>query len=112
MAAKAGTSVVAGSVGEIKIWMLVDTGASAIIISLNVFDMLPHSPAVVPCAIVIRSSKWEKKMGILGQVGTQICMAELTISGPVLNSSTLTILCLLGTNYLNQIPIKIVTDQC
>lgn len=46
-------------------------------------------------------------MGFLGQVEAPIQIGQLSVAGPILVSATLPVPCLLGTDFLRRMPMKI-----
>ncbi|XP_075926286.1 uncharacterized protein LOC142929264 [Petromyzon marinus] len=111
VAASAGSSVVAGHIDGVEVRILVDTGASATIVSDLIYNILPVQsrpllPVTVPCYAANGGS-----LGIIGQIRAQICIGDIKLSGPILVSSSLAVPCLLGTDFLGKMPIKILIDQ-
>ncbi|XP_078476934.1 uncharacterized protein LOC144737926 isoform X1 [Lampetra planeri] len=111
VAASAGSSVVAGSIDGVEVRVLVDTGASATIISDLIYNILPIQccpllPVDVPFFTANGGS-----LGIIGQIRASICIGDIKLSGPVFVSSSLAVPCLLGTDFLAKMPIKILIDQ-
>ncbi|XP_075908910.1 uncharacterized protein LOC142905724 [Petromyzon marinus] len=111
VAASAGLSVVAGRIDWVEVRVLVDTGASATIVSDLIYNILPIQshpllPVDVPCYAANGGS-----LGIIGQIRAQICIGDIKLSGPILVSSSLVVPCLLGTDFLAKMPIKILIDE-
>lgn len=50
-------------------------------------------------------------MGITGQLDALIVIGDVAVSGPVLISRSLAVACLLGTDFLRRMPVKILVDQ-
>ncbi|XP_075919984.1 uncharacterized protein LOC142922927 [Petromyzon marinus] len=111
VAATAGSSVVVGSIEGVEFRVLVDTGASATIISDLIYNILPVrcrplERVSIPCFAANGSS-----LGIIGQIRAQISIGDIKLAGPILVSSSLAVPCLLGTDFLAKMPIKILVDQ-
>ncbi|XP_075908909.1 uncharacterized protein LOC142905723 [Petromyzon marinus] len=111
VAATAGSSVVVGSIEGVEFRVLVDTGASATIISDLIYNILPVrcrplERVSIPCFAANGSS-----LAIIGQIRAQISIGDIKLAGPILDSSSLAVPCLLGTDFLAKMPIKILVDQ-
>ncbi|XP_078476717.1 uncharacterized protein LOC144737738 [Lampetra planeri] len=111
VAAAAGSSAVVGSIEGVDVRMLIDTGASATIISDIIYNILPDTcrplqPVDVPCYAANGGS-----LGITGQINAQIRIADVQLVGPILVSSTLAVPCLLGTDFLGKTLIKILINK-
>ncbi|XP_075910632.1 uncharacterized protein LOC142906516 [Petromyzon marinus] len=111
VAAAAGSSALAGCIQGVRVRLLVDTGASATIISEAIFKLLPHSvgplgPVRGACVATNGSS-----LGILSQVIASVRVDGIELAGPILVSKTLAVPCLLGTDVLSRMPIRIIVDQ-
>ncbi|XP_078461913.1 uncharacterized protein LOC144726833 [Lampetra planeri] len=111
VAASAGSSVVTGSIDGVEIRVLVDTGASATIISDLIYNILPvQCRPLLPVDVPFYAANGGS-LGIIGQVRASICIGDIKLSGPVFVSSSLAVPCLLGTDFLAKMPIKILIDQ-
>ncbi|XP_075921161.1 uncharacterized protein LOC116939519 [Petromyzon marinus] len=102
VAAVAGCSAVVGTVQGVGVRVLIDTGASATIISEFIFNILPkHScilhPVAIPCFAANGGS-----LGIIGQITATGCIGDIQLTGPVLVLKSLAVPCLLGTDFLGK----------
>ncbi|XP_042201887.1 uncharacterized protein LOC121851863 [Callorhinchus milii] len=111
VAASAGSSVVTGSIDGVEVRVLVDTGASATIISDLIYNILPvQCRPLLPVDVPFYAANGGS-LGIIGQIRASICIGDIKLSGPVFVSSSLAVPCLLGTDFLAKMPIKILIDQ-
>ncbi|XP_078459714.1 uncharacterized protein LOC144724454 [Lampetra planeri] len=111
VAASSGSSAVVGHIDGVEVRILVDTGASATIISELIYNILPvQSRPLLPVNVPFYAANGGS-LGIIGQIRAQICIGDIKLSGPIFVSSSLAVPCLLGTDFLAKMPIRILIDQ-
>ncbi|CAM9942029.1 unnamed protein product [Lampetra fluviatilis] len=111
VAASSGSSAVVGHIDGVEVRILVDTGASATIISELIYNILPaQSRPLMPVNVPFFAANGGS-LGIIGQIRAQICVGDIKLSGPIFVSSSLAVPCLLGTDFLAKMPIRILIDQ-
>ncbi|XP_078476235.1 uncharacterized protein LOC144737431 [Lampetra planeri] len=111
VAASSGSSAVVGHIDGVEVRILVDTGASATIISELIYNILPvQSRPLLPVNVPFYAANGSS-LGIIGQIRAQICIGDIKLSGPIFVSSSLAVPCLLGTDFLAKMPIRIFIDQ-
>ncbi|XP_061431809.1 uncharacterized protein LOC133357732 [Lethenteron reissneri] len=107
VAAATGSSTVPGSIQGVDVRILVDSGASATIISDVIFHLLSIPPDAVRPVYDSCVTANGGNMGIVGQVDANISIGGVSASGTVLISRFLVVPCLLGTDFLANMPILI-----
>ncbi|CAM9967015.1 unnamed protein product [Lampetra fluviatilis] len=111
VAASSGSSAVVGHIDGVEVRILVDTGASATIISELIYNILPvQSRPLMPVNVPFYAANGGS-LGIIGQIRAQICVGDIKLSGPIFVSSSLAVPCLLGMDFLAKMPIRILIDQ-
>ncbi|XP_078467221.1 uncharacterized protein LOC144730345 isoform X1 [Lampetra planeri] len=111
VAASSGSSAVVGHIDGVEVRILVDTGASATIISELIYNILPvQSRPLLPVNVPFYAANGGS-LGIIGQIRAQICIGDIKLSSPIFVSSSLAVPCLLGTDFLGKMPIRILIDQ-